>query len=110
MRLGVRALPIKSDLPAGSTFRGYPVSQPTGAAATRAVAPTADEIAYEIYPLARYFRLYVDQDPSKSMDPTLRAFLLRVLSPQAQSVMTNAGYLALNVQSNAEMKTLILGR
>ncbi len=89
----VRVLPLAADL-----GRGYVGEETTTRAAgegTDFIAPTPENLAAETYPLTRYFRLYIDQNPAEPMPPVLQEFLSFILSPAAQEGMRRSGYLPL---------------
>jgi phosphate transport system substrate-binding protein len=103
----VKVLPVASLLPAGSTYAGYQVSREAGRRARDFIAPTPENIAAEIYPLTRYFRIYVDHDRRRPMDPAMRAFLLHALSDASQARMADAGYMPLPQAALAEERRVI---
>jgi phosphate transport system substrate-binding protein len=47
------------------------------------------------YPLARYLVIYVNQAPSRPLDPLVREFLRMVLSKDGQEIVVKDGYLPL---------------
>lgn len=47
------------------------------------------------YPFTRPLYIYVNKPPGKPLDPLTLAFLVRVLSPEGQAQVSQAGYIPL---------------
>jgi hypothetical protein len=91
----VKVLPIASGLGMGATYTGYRKTPEAEKRAGEYLMPTTENFASELYPLTRYFRIYVDQDPKKPMDPVAREFLRYGMSKEAQAYLDLASMLAL---------------
>ena len=62
-----------------------------------AVLPTTQNIALEVYPLARYLHIYFVREPGELVDASLRDFLRFVLSKEGQAVVARQGLIPLTV-------------
>lgn len=60
------------------------------------IVPTAENIRSGRYPWARPLYIYINKAPGEAVEPLTAAFLHLVLSPQGQSLVTQAGYLPLS--------------
>jgi phosphate transport system substrate-binding protein len=98
----VKVLPVKSGVDAGATLAGYAKNDEARRRANEFVPPTAAFFESEVYPLTRYFRMYVDQKPGQAMDPAMREFLKFGLSREGQAMMEAAGYLPVPPRVAAE--------
>ncbi|UQV18953.1 substrate-binding domain-containing protein [Brevundimonas albigilva] len=98
----VRILPIASGIADGAGYVGYEKTAEAERRASEFIAPTPQELAAETYPLTRYFRLYIDQDPNEPMPEALKEFLRYAMSDEAQAMMTEAGYVPLPADVVAE--------
>jgi phosphate transport system substrate-binding protein len=71
------------------------------------VAPTRDSVAARTYPLTRSTYLFMDRDPVKGFDPTVKEFLRYVLSREGQQVMLDNNYLPLTAEESAVQRARI---
>lgn len=60
-----------------------------------AIAPTPDAIRSGQYPMSRTLGIAINRPIGKPLSPALRTFIHFVLSPEGQSIVTKAGYIAL---------------
>lgn len=67
---------------------GVPLSE---SAEQKAIAPTAEEVYANRYPLARYFYLTVNYDSSESLAPQTREFVRFALSAEGQTLVLKEG-------------------
>ena len=65
------------------------------------IEPTKANVAARIYPLTRSTYLFIDRDPAKGFDPTVKEFLRYVLSREGQQVMVDNNYLPLTAEEAA---------
>lgn len=74
------------------------------------IAPDAKSIRSGRYPWSRPLWLYVNKAPGQPLPPLVAAFLQRVLSPQGQQRVTEAGYLPLSDAQIAQARAAISQR
>ena len=71
------------------------------------VAPTKANVAARTYPLTRSTYLFIDRDPAKGFDPTVKEFLRYVLSREGQQVILDNNYLPLTAAEAAVQRKAI---
>ena len=71
------------------------------------VEPSRATIAARTYPLTRSTYLFVDRDPTKGFDPTVKEFLRYVLSREGQQALLDSNYLPLTAEESAAQRKLI---
>jgi len=74
------------------------------------IMPDAATIRTGRYPWSRPLYIYVNKPPGKPLPPLVDAFLHRVLSPQGQQRVTEAGYLPLSDAQMAAARAVIEAR
>ena len=84
---GVKALPI--------SFRAGPV------------APNQKNANSFEYPISRYLYIYINADPSKGSDPTVREFIKFVCSKQGQEITVKDGYFPISAKKSVEVVSLL---
>ena len=80
---------------------------PVARSGTDWIAPTPENIRSGLYPYARPLYIYVNKVPGKPLEPLTAAFLRLALSPEGQSLVSQAGYLPLSQQQRQRALALI---
>lgn len=80
---------------------------PVARSGTDWIAPTAENIRSGRYPYARPLYIYVNKAPGKPLEPLTAAFLRLALSPEGQSLVSQAGYLPLSPAQREQALALL---